>query len=293
MLIWNHCSRGTGIFGIYNGLLLAIALGLIPGLVPGVLEFEAIAQLPPTEAPVIPDGTLPNPSTVSTEMQGGNALMQIGGGTATGQNLFHSFERFSVPTDQTVRFVPSGDIARIIARVTGGDGSFIDGTLASSGGAALFLINPNGISFGPNAQLQLGGSFIASTAESMVFADGAEFRTGVNGNSTPLLTSTVPLGLQLGAGSGDITGVGRGRTDTPGLTLAPGQTLGLLGRSLDFAGVAIAAPSGDFQAGAVTSGTVGLDSNLQLNYDNVDQFGDLTLREGSFVRVTTAVPQVS
>ncbi|MGD1850580.1 MAG: filamentous hemagglutinin N-terminal domain-containing protein [Cyanophyceae cyanobacterium] len=280
MLIWIRCRTGAGIF---DGLVLALALGL--GFVP-----KGIAQTPPPNAPVIPDSTLPNPSVV----EGGDRQFQIDGGTRAGDNLFHSFERFSVPTDHRVRFVPGGDIGRIIARVTGGDGSLIDGILGSATGAALFLINPIGINFGPNAQLQLGGSFIASTAESMVFADGAEFRAGANSGATPLLTATVPLGLQLGAGSGNIVGIGRGPlapTETPGLTVLPGRTLGLLGTSLDFSGVAIAVPSGNLQLGAVTDGTVGLGENLRFSYDGVSEFGDLTLGLGSSVVGLGVIPQ--
>ncbi|MEM9244735.1 MAG: filamentous hemagglutinin N-terminal domain-containing protein [Cyanobacteria bacterium P01_F01_bin.153] len=281
MLIWHGCRQGAGIF---DGRSLALALFLVVGLTPKVIAQTSL------DAPIVPDNTLPNPSVV----EGGDRSLQIGGGTTAGQNLFHSFERFSVPTDHTVHFVPNGDIARIIARVTGGDGSLIDGVLGSNTSAALFLINPNGISFGPNAQLQLGGSFVASTAESMVFVDGAEFRAGGNSGAAPLLTATVPLGLQLGAGSGNIVGIGRGPidlTETPGLTVLPGQTLGFLGASLEFSGVAIAVPSGDLQLGAVTSGTVGLGDNLQFSYDGISEFGDLTLQLGSSVTGLGVIPQ--
>ncbi len=249
----------------------------------GGLGSSAIAQVP--APPVIPDQTLPTPSIVEAISEGSDRQWQIQGGTAAGQNLFHSFERFSVPTDHTVRFVPSGDIARIIARVTGADASLIDGILGSEGPASLFLINPNGLVLGPNAQLQLGGSFIGTTAESMVFADGTQFGIGTNGNATPLLTATVPLGLQFGRGSGEITGTGLGPTDTPGLTIAPGNTLGLIGRSLDFSGVAIAVPGGNLELGAVTDGTVGLSGNglgpWQLDYGTVTGFGSLGLGQGS------------
>ncbi|MGD1936432.1 MAG: filamentous hemagglutinin N-terminal domain-containing protein [Cyanophyceae cyanobacterium] len=285
MLIWRGCRQGAGVF---DGRSLALALFLV-GSATG-LGAKAIAQTPPLEAPIIPDSTLPNPSVV----EGGDRSSQIGGGTTAGQNLFHSFERFSVPPNHTVRFVPNGDIARIIARVTGGDGSLIDGILSSDTSAALFLINPNGITFGPNAQLQLGGSFIASTAESVVFADGAEFRAGANGGAAPLLTATVPLGLQLGTGSGNIVGVGQGSiapTETPGLSVLPGQTLGFLGASLEFSGVAIAVPSGDLQLGAITSGTVGLGENLRFSYDGISEFGDLTLQLGSSVTGLGVIPQ--
>ena len=288
---WWRLIMGVGICVASGCLTLGLGMG-------GAIAQTGPITTPPTTTPqpppVIADQTLPNPS----DIQGDNQVWQIGGGTAAGANLFHSFATFSVPTDQTVRFVPGSEIDRIIARVTGTGRSRIDGVLASEGSASLFLVNPNGIVMGPNAQLQVGGSFIGSTAESVLFADGTQFGTGVNTTTAPLLTATMPLGLQFGGGrSGEIIGRGRGPSEPAGLTVLPGRTLGLVGRSLDLSGIGITVPSGRLELGAVTQGTVGLDQTAsglwQLDYGAVEGFGSLDLQGGSLVTGIGVLPQES
>ncbi len=79
-------------------------------------------------------------------------------GRVRGKNLFHSFERFDVPTKGKVTFTGPGGLDNVVSRVTGGDASRIDGTLASRvPGADVYLVNPSGILFGPNARLDVPG----------------------------------------------------------------------------------------------------------------------------------------
>ena len=120
-------------------------------------------------------------STVGTVVVD-NGAFTITGGTQRLNTLFHSFTEFS-PETANATFVLDGtqsNVNLVIGRVTGNAASSINGRLALVGGISpdLLLINPNGISFGLTARLALPGSFLASTAESVLFPDDLTFRNG-------------------------------------------------------------------------------------------------------------------
>jgi filamentous hemagglutinin family protein len=142
-----------------------------------------------------------------------------------GSNLFHSFEVFNVDTGLRVYFANPAGIENILSRVTGGSLTTIDGLLGVDGAANLFLLNPNGVMFGPNARLDISGSFLTSTGSRLTFADGSEFSAVPTG--AELLTVSVPLGVQFNHPQGDITSTG---------ILETGQDLTLLGRNLNLEG---------------------------------------------------------
>ncbi len=99
-------------------------------------------------------------------------------GVRRGGNLFHSFPDFNIGAGGRTTFTQtqSGTISSIFARVTGNTRSQIDGTLRSTiSGASLYLLNSNGITFGPGARLDLKGSFSVSTADYLTFSDGITF----------------------------------------------------------------------------------------------------------------------
>ncbi|NEQ48388.1 MAG: filamentous hemagglutinin N-terminal domain-containing protein [Leptolyngbya sp. SIOISBB] len=175
-------------------------------------------------AQIVPDGTLGDEASIVVPdvSIGGNPADRIDGGAVRGENLFHSFQEFNVNTGQQVYFANPVGIENILSRVTGGNVSNIDGVLGVDGAANLFLLNPNGVIFGPNARLDIRGSFLTSTAGSISFADGSEFSAVPQGNE--LLSISVPLGVQFNnLAQGDITSTG---------ALEAGQDLTLLGLAL-------------------------------------------------------------
>jgi filamentous hemagglutinin family protein len=157
-----------------------------------------LLPLPTKGQEITTDGTT---NTEVTSPDGQN--FDIDGGDKAGGNLFHSFGNFGVPTGGSANFLNSPDVQNIIDRVTGGNVSNIDGLIKANGSANLFLINPAGIIFGQNARLDIGGSFLGSTADSLLFNDGTEF-SAVNAQNKPLLTVNAPIGLNLRDNPGDI-----------------------------------------------------------------------------------------
>jgi filamentous hemagglutinin family protein len=251
-------------------------------------------------AQVVPDQTLPvgERSRVS-----GDRDTQIDGGAVRGNNLFHSFQQFSIPTGGSASFNNALDITNIITRVTGSSLSNIDGLIRANGTANLFLINPNGILFGANARLEIGGSFLASTANSLQFADGFEFNAKAT-QALPLLTISAPIGLQFGSNPGTITVQGNGhnlsydsetagtiRGDVEPLQVQPERTLALVGGNIILEGGNIRAETGRIELGSVALGNVSLNENafgLRLGYSGVQRFGNILLSQKASVDASGA-----
>ena len=235
-------------------------------------------------AQITPDGTLgAESSVVKLTNIDGLPTQQIDGGATRGANLFHSFEQFSVPTGGAAFFNNALNIQNIISRVTGSSVSNIDGLLRANGAANLFLLNPNGIIFGPNAWLNIGGSFLGSTASSLNFADGTQFSATAH-PTTPLLTVSVPIGLQYGGTAGSI----RNQSRVLGLQVQPGETLALLGGDVELDGGGLLAPGGRVELGGVAGpGTVGLAvDNFTLSYPEGVQRADVSLTNQAIVSVS-------
>ena len=221
-------------------------------------------------------------------------IMKINGGERAGNNLFHSFEDFNIPEGMEASFQNALDIENIFARVTGDSISNIDGILSAQGGANLFLMNPNGIVFGLDASINVDGSFVATTTDSIQFADGTEFAT-TDVQSDSVLNVGYPVGLEFGDrpnGEIEVRGAGNEITPTPpisptqiensdqGLQVSSGNTIGLVGSGVTVDGGTLTAENGNIELGSVGSGVVSIrstQSRLTFDYSQIDTYQNITL----------------
>ena len=224
-----------------------------------LLASVALVSLPSaTTAQVVPDATLGNGNNSVTSVTGNRT--DILGGLRRNSALFHSFQEFNVLTNQQVYFANPTGIRNIFSRVTGGNLSNIDGLLGVAGGANLFLMNPSGIIFGPNARLDVSGSFLATTANVLEFADGQKF-AATGDRQVPLVEVNIPIGLQMAAdapamlrnegnlavGAGQNLSLIGGTTTSSGSLTASGGTVQVLGNQVglvDQARIDVSSPTG-------------------------------------------------
>jgi filamentous hemagglutinin family protein len=275
-----------------------------------LLEYP-LAALAQTQ--IKPDGTLP--SNVNFTVGG---VYEITGGTRPNNaaNLFHSFKDFSLELGDTARFVHQPGVENVITRITGGSPSLINGTIGTliqgstdRGRANLFMINPKGIIFGENAKLDIGGSFVGSTADSIKFADGTEF--SANPTANPILTISIPVGLQYGSNPDStirVNGPGNGlifnqdnsldRTNRPdGLHYENprGQTLALVGGNVVMDGGNISLPEGRVELWSVKNGQVLLGNSngkLKLQPGQGINYGNIELGNAASVDISGSNPGI-
>jgi filamentous hemagglutinin family protein len=252
--------------------LLQIAIVLSSSLLP----LNAQAQ-------VTPDDTLPDNTVVTPQEK----TIEIGGGTTRGNNLFHSFQEFSVPDGSEAAFNNADSIDNILSRVTGGKESVINGGISANGSANLFLINPAGIIFGENAFLNVGGSFIGSTADNLLFPDGVEY-SATDTNAQPTLTINAPIGLGFRDAPQPITNSSLFDADNlVGLSVPKDSTLALIGGDIALEGGIMSTEGGRIELGSVgENSTVSLRAVAQgwdVGYSGVTNFQDLNLTGAAFV----------
>jgi filamentous hemagglutinin family protein len=246
-------------------------------------------------AQIAPDRTLPNNSSVKIN----GSVFNITGGTQAGRNLFHSFQQFSVTTGGTASFNNGLDIQNIISRVTGGTVSNIDGVIKTNGTANLFFLNPNGIIFGKNASLNVGGSFVATTANAIQFGNLGTFSASVPNN--PALLTVNPTALfynqivkNASIQNSSIAPAGLEPTglSSSGLRVPDGKSLLLVGGDIQMDDGRLGAYGGHVELGGLASaGSVGLGvdgNNISLNFPTESTKASVSLINGANVNVSAA-----
>src|SRR5215471_19087483 len=232
---------------------------------------------------------------------GGQTQFNITGGTRPGggTNLFHSFGNFNVPNNNIANFLNNSGLAtsNILGRVTGGNISNIFGTIQTTGfgNANLFMMNPAGFLFGPNATINVGGMVSFTSADYLRLADGVRFNA-VPDVAADALLSAAPVAAFgfLGSNPGAITVQGSQ------LTVANGTGMSLVGGTITIqsgtpeGGIAqparLVAPNGKIQlASAASPGEFDV-ATLQplpnVNGASFTSFGSVNLAAGSNINVT-------
>jgi filamentous hemagglutinin family protein len=204
--------------------------GLLSQLNPqSVLAEPIIPAADGTNTQVIPNGNQLN-------IQGG----QLSG---DGANLFHSFQRFGLSEGQIANFLSNPNIRNIIGRINGGEPSLINGLIQVLGGNSnLYLMNPAGIIFGSNAQLNVPAAFTATSATGMGFGNNNWFNTFGKNNWSVLLGTPNQFRFDT-LNPGSIVNFGN-------LAVGAGESLTLLGGSVINLGT-LEAPGGRITVAAV------------------------------------------
>ncbi|MCC5656590.1 filamentous hemagglutinin N-terminal domain-containing protein [Nostoc sp. XA010] len=231
-------------------------------------------------AQIAPDSTLPINSNVTPD---GNTF-NITGGTQAGTNLFHSFKEFSVPAGNTAFFNNGNEIQNIISRVTGNSRSEIEGLIKANGIANLFLINPNGIIFGRNASLDIGGSFVATTANAIGF-DNQGFFSASTPNNPELLVVNPSALLFNQIVAAPI------QNNSASLSVNNNRSLLAVGGDVNVDGGSLNALGGQVELGGLAGeGTVALNANsnnFSLNFPENVARANVSLTNGAEVNVAS------
>ncbi|MBE8967459.1 filamentous hemagglutinin N-terminal domain-containing protein [Nostocales cyanobacterium LEGE 12452] len=261
----------------------------------------AFSQASPAKAQITPDNTLGAEASQLNQNQIINGALgdKINGGATRRSNLFHSFSEFNIKEGQRVYFANPTGIENILTRVTGGNASNIFGTLGVDGAANLFLINPSGILFGENAQLDVQGSFVGTTANGVQFGNQGIF-SATNPQAPPLLTVN-PSALffnQINQGAGiQNNSIARAGTDPAGfniygLRVADGKSLLLVGGNVSMDGGELNAYGGRVELGGLAApGNINLlfnGDNLSLKFPENVTRADVSLTNKAFVYVEAA-----
>ena len=230
-----------------------------------------IVMIPISHAEITLDGTL----GPSGSLPGPDYVISDDLGSLHGSNLFHSFGEFSVLTDESATFTGPDIIENVIGRVTGSNSSFIDGLLSCTIlDANLFLLNPSGVMFGPNATLDVNGSFHVSTADFIRLSDNGIFYADPAQNSVLTVAPPSAFGF-LGDNPSSIS------IEGSLLQVPEGKTLSIIGGDISINNGTLYAPGGRINLASVASqGEVTLEAS-GLGVDTFESLGTINISHSS------------
>ena len=259
------------------------------------------------------------------DLQGPDYDIRADYGQQAGANLFHSFQKFNLRSDESATFSGPDFVQNIVSRVTGGDASWIDGTLRSTiQGADMYFLNPAGVMFGANASLDIGGSFHVSTADFLRLGENERFYTLPL--ESDVLSASAPAAFGfLDGDAGKISAEGMGELSTDlwgedfdnwrdwknanpdffsGLETPEGEAISMIGGDVEITGTfyhdpsnplitntpvgkSLSAPYGRISLAAVKSeGEVRLtESGVNVS---AEQLGDIRVAEGAKLTVNSS-----
>ena len=245
-----------------------LTLGLSSGLWLSLCGASGWAQ-------IITDGTV----GPAAELSGPHYVIPDDLGEQHGRNLFHSFLRFHVREGQSATFTGPPAVENLISRVTGGEPSTINGHIGSSiPGVSLFLLNPYGVMFGPNASLSIGGALHVSTADELRFSDGSVISAHLGGESSFSVASPAAFGF-VREQPAPIT------VDRSNLQVQAGRTLSFTGGDITVTGGSLQAPGGTLaMVSLAAGGEVPVGDAIQgMAMDTIEAFGDIHLSDNNLV----------
>ncbi|NOZ52156.1 MAG: filamentous hemagglutinin N-terminal domain-containing protein [Gammaproteobacteria bacterium] len=225
-------------------------------------------------ADVVLDGSL----GTAPPLAGPNYEITANMGQIKGDNLFHSFSKFDLNQNESANFSGPTTVQNIFGRITDNSPSRIDGTISSSiTGANLFLMNPHGILFGPNATVNITGSFHATTADYLKFDDNKHFYADLTLDTTLSVAAASAFGF-MDDNIGTIT------LNGAQIAVNEGNTLSIIGGDISLTqGAKLSAPNGRVNiASAASQGEMDItpedtDPTAFVNYANINLSSESTI----------------
>lgn len=138
-----------------------------------------------------------------------------------------NWQGFSIAGSEITRFIQQSQMSAVLNRVVGVNPSAILGTLQSNG--RVYLVNPNGITVGPGANIDVAG-FLASTLN---LSDGDFLSGRMRFTETPGAGSVVNEGAITTATGGMVYLVGRDVKNSGIIRSPQGEILLAAGRSIE------------------------------------------------------------